>query len=162
MTHPTFLLHAISYSLPRLHHWSSERLPRSHPLVSPEVQQTGKELVFCVCQRVVVARGASLLFSGAYYLIRRGDGTPVPFDPPKRMVVSGPYAHIQHPMIAGLLVVLLGEACWFYSFPLGVYTVAAVLFAHLFVTRREEPILRERFGKDYNAYQAATPRWFPV
>ena len=112
-------------------------------------------VVFCL-------GGACLLFSGAYYLIRRGDGTPVPFDPPKRMVVSGPYAHIQHPMIAGLLVVLLGEACWFYSFPLGVYAVAAVLFAHLFVTRREEPILKERFGKDYNAYQAATPRWFPV
>ncbi len=116
---------------------------------------TASGVVFCL-------GGACLLFSGAYYLIRRGDGTPVPFDPPKRMVVSGPYAHIQHPMIAGLLVVLLGEACWFYSFPLGVYTVAAVLFAHLFVTRREEPILRERFGKDYNAYQAATPRWFPV
>ena len=40
--------------------------------------------------------GGALVFSAAYYLVRRGDGTPFPLDPPQRMVVAGPYAHIQH------------------------------------------------------------------
>ena len=105
--------------------------------------------------------GAALLFSGASYLVRRGDGTPLPFDPPKRMVVSGPYAHIQHPMLAGLSLIVFGEACWFHSLPLGVYAAAVALCAHLFVTLQEEPRLQERFGEDYAAYQAATPRWLP-
>src|SRR5437762_12873516 len=47
--------------------------------------------------------GALLSFSGAYYLVRRGEGTPLPLDPPQRMVVAGPYAYINTPL------------CWAYS-----------------------------------------------
>src|SRR5215470_3113661 len=53
--------------------------------------------------------GAVLLFSGAYYLVLRGDGTPLPFDPPKRLVVAGPYARIQHPMALGLFSMAFAE-----------------------------------------------------
>lgn len=111
---------------------------------------------------VLCLGGAALIFSGAYYLTHRGDGTPFPFAPPKRMVVSGPYAHIQHPMLAGLLLMLVGEAGWFHSLALGLYTGVVFLFAHLFVIFREEAVLTGRFGEDYRAYQAVTPRWFPV
>lgn len=128
------------------------------------LSQPGKApfgLLFTISGLLFYLCGAALLFSGAYYLIRRGDGTPLPFDPPKRMVVSGPYAHIMHPMFAGFFLLVLGEACWFHSFPLGVYALAVALFAHLFVTLQEEPDMQVRFGKDYIAYHAATPRWFP-
>jgi protein-S-isoprenylcysteine O-methyltransferase Ste14 len=54
--------------------------------------------------------GAVLLFSGTYYLVLRGEGTPLPFDPPKRMVVAGPYSHMQHPMMLGLLLIVFAEA----------------------------------------------------
>ena len=117
---------------------------------------------FSILGGTLILSGATVIFSGASYLTRRGDGTPFPFAPPKRMVVSGPYAHIQHPMLAGLLLMLLGEASWFQSLSLGLYTGVAFGFAHLFVIFREEPGLKERFGEDYHAYQAATPRWFPV
>jgi protein-S-isoprenylcysteine O-methyltransferase Ste14 len=128
------------------------------------LSQPGKAsfgLLFTVSGILLCLTGAALLFSGAYYLIRRGDGTPLPCDPPKRMVVSGPYAHIQHPMLAGLFLIVLGEACGFHSLPLGVYAAAVALFAHFFVTLQEEPHLTQCFGEDYTAYQAATPRWFP-
>ena len=105
--------------------------------------------------------GGALIFSAAYYLARRGVGTPFPLDPPQRMVVSGPYAHIQHPMLGGMFAMLGGQIFWFQSVHVLLYTVFLLLLSLVLVLYIEEPALRKRFGEDYVAYQAATPRWFP-
>ena len=105
--------------------------------------------------------GVALLVSSASYLLRRGDGTPFPLDPPQRMVVAGPYSHIQHPMLVGGLIALAGQAVWCASTAVLTY---AVLFAAAgvgYLRLIEEPELRRRFGVDYAAYQAVTPRWIP-
>jgi protein-S-isoprenylcysteine O-methyltransferase Ste14 len=106
--------------------------------------------------------GAGLLFSGAYYLVLRGEGTPLPLDPPKRMVVAGPYARVQHPLMLGLLLVAFAEAFWFYSASLCLYAVLLVVLANLYLTYIEEPRLEKRFGDDYRAYRHAVPRWLPL
>jgi protein-S-isoprenylcysteine O-methyltransferase Ste14 len=105
--------------------------------------------------------GATLTFSGAYYLVRRGEGTPLPFDPPHRLVVAGPYAHLQHPMLLGVLLMVCGEALWAQSLILGLYVLLLIILANLYVVYVEEPVLEKRFGADCRAYQAAVPRWFP-
>jgi protein-S-isoprenylcysteine O-methyltransferase Ste14 len=105
--------------------------------------------------------GALLLFSGAYYLVLRGDGTPLPLDPTKRLVVAGPYAHIQHPMALGLLSVAFAEALWLHSPSLGVYALLLTVLVNLYLTYIEEPGLEKRFGEDYRAYRTAVPRWLP-
>ena len=105
--------------------------------------------------------GALLLFSGAYYLVLRGEGTPLPLDPTKRMVVAGPYAHIQHPMALGLLSVAFAEALWLHSPSLGVYALLLTVLVNLYLTYIEEPGLEKRFGEDYRAYRTAVPRWLP-
>ncbi len=106
--------------------------------------------------------GAALLFSGIYYLVLRGDGTPLPFDPPKRMVVAGPYSWVQHPMMLGLLLLVFAEAFWFYSVSLSVYAVLLMLLANLYLTYIEEPQAERRFGEDYRAYRNTVPRWLPM
>lgn len=105
--------------------------------------------------------GAALFVSAAYYLRRRGEASPVSLTPPKRLVVSGPYAHVQHPMLLGVLCLGFGAAGGLRCVGLGLASVGFALMAHVFVILREEPALRQRFGDDYAAYQAATPRWFP-
>jgi len=105
--------------------------------------------------------GAALTFSGAYYLVRRGEGTPLLFDPPHRLVVAGPYAHLQHPMLLGVLLMVCGEALWAQSLTLGLYALILIILANLYVVYLEEPGLAKRFGADYRAYQTAVPRWFP-
>ncbi len=105
--------------------------------------------------------GALLLFSGAYYLVLRGDGTPLPLDPTKRLVVAGPYAHIQHPMAFGLLSMAFAEALWLRSPSLGIYALLLIVLVKLYLTYIEEPGLERRFGEDYRAYRAAVPRWLP-
>jgi protein-S-isoprenylcysteine O-methyltransferase Ste14 len=105
--------------------------------------------------------GALLSFSGAYYLVRRGEGTPLPLDPPHRMVVAGPYAYTQHPIMLGVLIVAFGEALWLHSPSLGVYALLLTVLINLYVVYIEEPGLEKRFGEDYRAYRAAIPRWLP-
>ena len=118
-------------------------------------------LIFSMLGIALCLGGGVLIFSAAYYLVRRGDGTPFPLDPPQRMVVAGPYAHIRHPMVVGLLGVLCGQAVWFQSANVLAYTLLLLLISLVYVFHIEEPDLKQRFGADYRAYHAVTPRWFP-
>ena len=90
-----------------------------------------------------------------------GRGTLAPWDPPERLVVRGPYRHVRNPMIAGVVAVLLGEAALFGSLRLLAW--AAVVFGlnAVYFPLVEEPGLRRRFGAEYDAYAAHTPRWLP-
>ncbi|MEW6296267.1 MAG: isoprenylcysteine carboxylmethyltransferase family protein [Thermodesulfobacteriota bacterium] len=119
------------------------------------------DAVLTYCGGLLFVAGTLLLFSGAYYLVSRGEGTPLPFDPPKRMVVAGPYAYVQHPMALGFLAVAFAEALWFRSLSLAVYALLLTALVNLYLAYVEEPHLERRFGEDYRAYRAATPRWFP-
>jgi protein-S-isoprenylcysteine O-methyltransferase Ste14 len=105
--------------------------------------------------------GAALFFSGAYYLLLRGDGTPLPFDPPQRMVVAGPYSYIQHPMMLGLLLMSYAEVLWLHSALMGLYAALLTFLVNIYLVYVEEPGLEKRFGDDYRAYRAAVPRWWP-
>lgn len=104
--------------------------------------------------------GMGLAFSGAYYLKHRGGGTLWPPAPPRRLVVAGPYAHVQHPIWIGVWFIVCGEALWMQSAMLAWYAVIVMLLANLYVRTIEEPRLAQRFGVDYHAYRAAVPRWF--
>ena len=90
-----------------------------------------------------------------------GKGTPAPFDPPRRLVVRGPYRFVRNPMYIGAVLVLAGAALFFMSTPLLVYAGLLLLAAHLFVVFYEEPTLRRSFGRDYEAYCHRVRRWLP-
>jgi len=47
-----------------------------------------------------------------------GQGTPAPWEPPKRLVVRGPYRYMRNPMIAGGQLILTAETLLFRSVPL--------------------------------------------
>ena len=90
-----------------------------------------------------------------------GKGTPAPFDPPRRLVVRGPYRFVRNPMYIGAGTALAGAALFYKSLPLLVYVVIFVLITHLFVTLYEEPALRRTFGQEYEAYCHRVRRWLP-
>jgi protein-S-isoprenylcysteine O-methyltransferase Ste14 len=90
-----------------------------------------------------------------------GKGTPAPFDPPRRLVVRGPYRFVRNPMYIGAGTALAGAALFYKSIPLLVYVVIFALITHLFVTLYEEPALRRTFGQEYEAYCHRVRRWLP-
>lgn len=90
-----------------------------------------------------------------------GRGTPAPWAPPKRLVVSGVYAHVRNPMMLGVLMFLAGEALLVSSTAIAAWAAIAATAIHLMVVLYEEPGLHRRFGDDYGLYQAHVRRWLP-
>ncbi|MGH7607749.1 MAG: methyltransferase family protein [Gemmatimonadales bacterium] len=110
---------------------------------------------------LVLVAGAGLAIACVFTFALVGRGTPAPFDPPRRLVVAGPYRWVRNPMYLGAGLVLLGAALFYGSIGLVLYTVAFWSAAHLFVLFYEEPALRRRFGPDYEEYARSRRRWIP-
>lgn len=90
-----------------------------------------------------------------------GKGTPAPFDPPRSLVVRGPYRYVRNPMYLGAALALGGAALFYRSLPLLGYVAAFLLITHLFVIVYEEPTLGRLFGPEYQVYRARVKRWLP-
>ena len=92
-----------------------------------------------------------------------GGGTPAPMAPPQRLVVVGFYRYVRNPMYVGFLAGWLGLWILFGRANRGSITVALVfvLCVEAFVRVFEEPMLRGKFGADYEQYCRNVPRWLP-
>ena len=90
-----------------------------------------------------------------------GKGTPAPFDPPRHLVVAGPYQYVRNPMYIGAGLALAGAAIFYGSLPLLGYLGLFLLATHAFVVWYEEPTLTRLFGQQYRAYQTRVRRWLP-
>lgn len=109
----------------------------------------------------VLAVGYGLYRAGGQYRRTHGGGGPGMSVPPKRLVMTGPYAVTRNPMYLGHLVYAVGVA--------GLTRSAAGLVAALAMpawfdrrVRSDEDRLRTQFGAAYDAYCGAVPRWLPV
>jgi len=100
-------------------------------------------------------------FSAVQEFATRGQGTPIPFDPPTQLVTSGVYAYIANPMQFSctwivLLLGLLLHSRW-------IMGVSIVSFVYSVGIARwdEEEDLRSRFGKDWVEYRNYVRNWIP-
>ena len=103
--------------------------------------------------------GMAVLLKCVWDFFAAGKGTLAPLDPPKHLVVSGVYRFTRNPMYNGVLAVLIGEAWLFTSILLFGYAFIVLVLVHLFVVLYEEPALEANFGKAYQVYRRAVPRW---
>ena len=105
--------------------------------------------------------GAAIALWCIWAFVWLGRGTPAPFDPPRRLVVRGPYRLVRNPMYLGAAMVCLGAVLYYSSLAILVYGCLFLTAAHLFVVFYEEPALRRSFGDDYRQYCAQVQRWRP-
>ena len=91
----------------------------------------------------------------------KGHGTPLPADPPKELVITGPYHYVRNPIYVGVILIFLGHFLWFGYWALLIYTVFAFIGVHSFVVLYEEPTLKKKFGAVYEDYLKSVPRWIP-
>ena len=100
--------------------------------------------------------------SAVQEFVQRGGGTPVPFDPPRRLVTSGIYAYLRNPMqlSAVLLLAMLGVVLrnW--------WLAAAGIMAHVYSIGiagwDEDADLHVRFGEAWTEYCGGVRRWIPT
>lgn len=110
---------------------------------------------------IMVTVGVSLALWCVLTFAVVGKGTPAPFDPPRRLVVSGPYRFARNPMYIGAGLAAAGTALFYGSGGLWLFTAGFLLVIHVFILAYEEPTLRRTFGADYEAYRNRVGRYWP-
>ena len=110
---------------------------------------------------LMIVTGAVPLADSITRFVREGQGTPEPLHPTEALVVSGFYRYVRNPMYLGVLSMIFGQAVFFANRHLAEYGACAWLVMELFVLVYEEPVLRRRYGSQYDRYCQAVSRWIP-
>jgi protein-S-isoprenylcysteine O-methyltransferase Ste14 len=105
--------------------------------------------------------GGLLFIASLHRFVTEGRGTLAPWDPPRRLAVRGPYRYVRNPMISGIVLVLFGEALVLLSRPHLVWALVFLGLNAVYIPLIEEPMLAERFGRDYEEYRRNVPRLVP-
>ena len=118
-------------------------------------------LVLRALGAAAIALGWAGLLWGARDFVRRGRGTPAPYDAPRTLVTAGLYTRVRNPMYVAVVLAIVGHALWHGSSRVLLYAAGIALLFHLFVVLYEEPTLARAFGPEYDRYRTRVPRWLP-
>jgi protein-S-isoprenylcysteine O-methyltransferase Ste14 len=109
---------------------------------------------------VVVCAAGGMLRIVPIYVLGRRFSPLVAIQAEHKLETHGVYGMIRNPSYLGLLVILIGWALAFRS-GVGLILSAALLVPIVARIRSEERLLREHFGREYDAYCARTWRLVP-
>ena len=110
----------------------------------------------------VILFGLFLMGWSAFHFLKV-KGTPVPFNPPPRLVTDGPFAFVRNPMITGVFILLFGLGILLRSVSLVfLFTPLFILFNVWELKAIEEPELVKRLGSEYVEYRKRTPMFIPA
>jgi len=89
-------------------------------------------------------------------------GSPVPFNPPPKLIITGLYAYIRNPMLLGLFMFLIGLGVLFGSLSLiFIFTPLFILINVLYLKAIEEKEMEKKFGIEYLEYKRDVPMFIP-
>ena len=87
--------------------------------------------------------------------------SPLPIQPSRALVTTGPYRFIRNPMYASLACLHAGLAIWLDVFWALLFLPAVLVLVRHLVIAGEERYLEQKFGDEYRRYKARVPRWIP-
>jgi protein-S-isoprenylcysteine O-methyltransferase Ste14 len=95
--------------------------------------------------------GASVVFGYASvheFVMRGRGGTPVPWDPPCRFVMTGPYSYTANPMHVSFVLLFTSLAVWLQQPAVAVLSVWSVFHGQIFLVWDRAAELSVRHGQD--------------
>lgn len=95
---------------------------------------------------------------GLEYIIRGGKEHKVYAE---TLVTGGIYSHVRNPMYLGNMFLLVGVAIASNSWLFVLAGIPIGVLIHVAIIAAEEDFLRNKFGVEFDAYCARSPRWFP-
>jgi len=107
---------------------------------------------------LVVGFAATGLYLGNLLAVR-GEGTPLPLDTTRRLVIAGPYRFVRNPMAMVSFGQGFGVAFWLGSPLVTAYVVCGMLIWNYLARPWEEQDLEERFGDAYRRYRDHVDCW---
>ena len=113
---------------------------------------TGMSAAICLVFGVILILGAALKF-------RKQKTTVDPTKAPNKLVTSGLFRWSRNPMYVGMLLILLVQPLLTLRPHLFVFALAFFIIMNFWVIPREETVVKNIFGQQYEAYCAKTKRW---
>jgi protein-S-isoprenylcysteine O-methyltransferase Ste14 len=112
---------------------------------------------------VLLVVGGAIMIKCVWDFGWTGEGTPAPFDPPRKLVVRGLYRWVRNPMYIGMGLVMIALILMLPPIRRELITLVLALWVavSLFVVFYEEPALRGLFGERYVEYCRHVRRWIP-
>jgi len=111
---------------------------------------------------IPILAAGSFLWGWSLLYFFQAKGTPVPFNPPPKLIDTGPYAHVRNPMVSGGVITLFGVGVLLQSISLSlIFTPVMFLFIYIELKVIEEPELEMRLGDVYREYKKRVPMFFP-
>ena len=105
--------------------------------------------------------GAALALWTVYSFIK-ARGSPVPLNPPKKLVTTGLYSQVRNPMVLGWIIMLFGVGILLNSISLiFIFTPLFLLLNVLYLKTIEEKEMEKKFGKQYLKYKKSVPMFIP-
>jgi protein-S-isoprenylcysteine O-methyltransferase Ste14 len=129
--------------------------------IPPALGATVGEVAAQLAGLALLVLGLILFVASLRRFATEGRGTLAPWDPPRALVVRGPYRYVRNPMISGVVFVLFGEGLVLLSRPHLLWAVTFLGINALYIPLLEEPLLEQRFGEAYREYCRHVPRLFP-
>jgi protein-S-isoprenylcysteine O-methyltransferase Ste14 len=116
--------------------------------------------LFIIHYPLSVIFGLMLIFIGLIlwiwsYLTLRSSLTVLP--KAKKLITSGPYQHLSHPMYLAIILTFLGFSLASGSIPGLLYTVSIIIPLNVLRAKKEEEKLFKKFGKKYEEYKKRLP-----
>jgi len=110
---------------------------------------------------VLLALGLPFGFWSVHAELTRGEGTPLPMLPTRKLLITGPFRYCRNPMALGTILAYLGLAIA-RATPGGIFSVILLGGLLLLYDKRvEERELEERFGEPYLEYKRDVPFILP-
>jgi protein-S-isoprenylcysteine O-methyltransferase Ste14 len=78
-----------------------------------------------------------------------------------KLITTGPYAYIRHPIYVGNLFIGLGMILLSEAFPLTPLFLAFFALHHRIIIPAEEEFLKEKLGEGFDLYAELVPKYFP-
>ena len=98
---------------------------------------------------------------GLHEFVVIGKGTPIPFDPPRRLVMTGPYAYLANPQQLSTILMWIFILVFTRNFWLLIPIVCALAFTGHFVPWFHQQDTEKRFGEAWKEYRREVPNWIP-
>jgi len=95
---------------------------------------------------------------GLEYIIRGGRDHQVYAE---ALVTGGIYSHVRNPMYVGNFLLVLGMSIASNSWMFLLLALPLVVLMHMAIVAAEEDFLSNRFGAEFDAFCARSPRWVP-
>jgi protein-S-isoprenylcysteine O-methyltransferase Ste14 len=109
----------------------------------------------------LLAIPAAVGLSALQEFVTRGGGTPLPYDAPRRLVTSGPYAYVANPMQVVMVLLFLGWGALLGSAWVAAAALMSAAYGAGIAAWDERNDLEQRFGAEWRAYRRGVRHWWP-